>query len=341
MIKEATAPYSKLDGKVRCELCPRSCILSEGQVGFCGVRKNVGGKIYSLNYGLVTSMAVDPIEKKPLFHFWPGEDAFSISTMGCNLGCLFCQNWQIARAKPGEIYVEEYSPEYIVELAKRYNTKIIAYTYNEPIIWYEFVLDTAKIAKREGLYNVLVTNGYITIDALKELAPFIDAANVDVKAFTKDFYSKICMVRDFKPILDAIVYMKEHGVHVEITNLKLPGLNDSEEETRKLSEWILDNLGPDVPLHITRFYPHYKMLHLDPTPVKTLVKSRKVALETGLNYIYTGNVPGDPGENTYCPKCGEELIVRYGFHIVKYNLSKGKTCPKCGNKIPIVGRYGK
>lgn len=339
MLKEAIAPYKKTDNIIECRLCPRYCKMRPGQIGACRVRKNVEGKLFSLNYGMVTSMAIDPIEKKPLNHFWPGAPIFSISTFGCNFYCQFCQNWQISQAGPGEVPSREYTPEEIIKIAKKYKTNLIAYTYNEPIIWFEFVLDTAKLAKKEGMYNVLVTNGYITIEALEILAPYIDAANVDIKAFSDDFYRKLVFVPSVQPVLEATKYMKQHGIHVETTNLKIPGYNDNVEETREMARWIVEELGPDTPLHISRFHPDYKLRNVSSTSLQLLRESRRVAMKEGLKYVFTGNVLGDPGEHTYCPSCGKIVIKRYGFSIEEWNITDDNKCKFCGAKIDIVGKY--
>jgi pyruvate formate lyase activating enzyme len=283
-------------------------------------------------------MAADPIEKKPLYHFWPGSDAFSIATPGCNFSCLHCQNWEISQANVEDIPHEELSPEKVVELAKRYGCKGIAYTYTEPSINFEFNHDTAKLAHKEGLYNVYVTNGYSSIGAWEELRPYLDAANVDVKAFTDDFYRRICGVPKIKPVLETCEWMAKHGIHLEVTYLVIPKENDSSEEIHKFCEWVANKLGPKVPTHFSRFYPQYRMTDHPPTPVETLEQAFKIAKDAGLNYVYIGNVPGHAGDNTYCPKCGELLIERYGFTISSYNL-KDKKCPKCGREINLVGEY--
>ncbi len=343
MIREAFAPHKKLDGnKIRCDLCPRHCVIPPGRRGFCKTRENRDGKLYTLIYGSLTALAVDPIEKKPLYNFWPGALAFSISTVGCSFACKFCQNWSISQVTIEEARgrIEEYSPEEIVALAKKYDCETIAYTYNEPIIWFEFVYDTAKLAHKEGVKNILVTNGYITLEALEELVPYIDAANIDIKAFSDKFYKELCSVPSFKPVLEATKYMKEKGVHVECTNLIIPGYNDNFDEIRQLARWVFEELGPDTPLHFSRFYPHYKMIYVSPTPISTLVKAREIAMkEIGLHYVYIGNVPGHEGEYTYCPECGYPVVKRLGFDITEWNLTEDMKCKKCGTKIAIKGEY--
>ena len=328
-------------GKVRCRLCPLNCIINEGHRGSCRVRKNIGGKLYTLNYGKVSSIASDPVEKKPLFHFWPGSCAFSISTVGCNMHCKHCQNWEISQADESFPYLQDATPESIVRLAKRYGCESIAYTYNEPVIWYEFVLETAKLAKEEGIYNLMITNGYINEEPFRELAPYIDAMNIDIKAFDDRFYMKIAGVPSGEPSRrTAVIAKKDYGIHVELTYLIIPTLNDREEEIRAFARWVVENLGDDTPVHFSRFFPHYKLLSLPPTPVETVERAYRIAREEGLKFVYVGNIPGHEGENTYCPKCGKPLIVRWGFEITEYHIKDGK-CEYCGEPIPVVGTYRK
>ena len=326
------------EGKVQCILCPRYCIILPGKLGFCKARKNIDGKLYTLVYGSIVSMAVDPIEKKPLYHFWPGSNVFSIAVPGCNFSCLHCQNWTISQVGVEDIHYEDLSPERLIELTKHYNCKGIAHTYTEPAIATEYAIDVGKLAHHEDLYNVYVTNGYMTPEALQELGPYLDAANVDVKAFNDDFYRKICGVSSINPVLETCEWMVEHGTHLEVTYLVIPRENDSSEEIRKFCKWVFEKLGPEVPTHFSRFYPHYKMTDRSQTPVETLERAVKIAKEEGLHYVYIGNVPGHEFDNTHCPKCGELLIERYGFSVTRYEL-KDKQCPKCGTKINIVGEY--
>lgn len=338
VVKEAVM-YERLPkGVIKCKVCPRMCYIKPGGRGFCKVRVNKEGKLYLLTYAAVTAMNVDPVEKKPLFHFWPGSTTFSISSISCSFTCPWCQNWHIAQAEPGEVSTEETTAEEVVKLAKRYGCRSISYTYNEPTIWYEFVLDSAKLAKREGVLNVLVTNGYIAPEALEGLSPYVDAANVDVKSFNKQFYYRYCKA-DLDDVLKATELMVEKGIHVEVTNLIIPGLNDDLKEIEKMAEWALKMLGADAPIHFSQFYPMYKMAHIKATPVSTLIKAAEIAKKVGLRYVYVGNVPGHEGENTYCPACHEELVGRWGFHITKWNLTDDARCPKCGESIPIKGRY--
>ncbi len=338
-MKEAKYYKTLGENKVKCLLCPRECTIENGTYGACLTRKNVDGKLYSVVYGKISSMAIDPIEKKPLFHFWPGSPTFSISTVGCNLKCMHCQNWTISQVSPDHLTLRELDPESVVRYALRYKCNSISYTYNEPLIWFEFVLDTAKEAKKEGIMNILVTNGFINEDPLKELLPYIDAANVDLKSINDEFYRKICKAdKAVEHVQRTIVMMKESKVHVEITNLIIPTENDKEDEIRKLSVWVLENVGETTPLHFTRFHPDYKLTFLPPTPIYTLERAREIAISEGLKYVYIGNVPGHSFENTYCPRCHSLLIGRYGFSIINWNLTEDNRCKNCGESIPIVGK---
>ncbi len=333
--------YKKLDeNKVQCQICPRKCIIPNGGRGFCQTKENRNGKLYTLIYGELTALACDPIEKKPLFHFYPGSITFSISTVGCSFKCPWCQNWEISQAKPGEIPTTHYKPQDIVNFAKKYECNSISYTYNEPIIWYDFVLDTAKLAKKNNLKNILVTNGYISMDALEELIKYIDAANVDVKAWSKQVYQKYCKA-ELEPVLATCEEMTRKGVHVEVTYLIIPEINDETEQFQKFTKWVKDKLGPETPIHFSRFYPHYKMTHIPPTPIQTLEKAWKTALNEGLYYVYIGNVPGHKAENTYCPNCGEQVITRFGFSITQHSITNNNKCSKCGQKIKIIGKITK
>lgn len=336
LLKEALF-YDRLEGgKVLCALCPRKCVLKDGQRGFCGVRENRGGTLYTLNYGLVSAFAVDPVEKKPLFHFYPGSPILSISTVGCNFECPWCQNYDISRGRPEDAGGESLSPEYIVDYAKRRSIPLIAYTYNEPLIWYEYVLDTSKLAKREGIANVLVTNGYVNLEPLAELLPFIDAANVDIKAFDPSVYARYPKGK-LESVLEAVVAMKSKGIHVETTYLLVPTVNDSDDQIRSMAKWHMDALGPDTPLHVSRFFPMYKFTHVSSTPIHSLEKAWQIAKDQGLRYVYVGNLPGNKGEHTYCPSCGALLIERFGFQILSWKLDRENKCSECGEKIPIRG----
>jgi len=333
-IKEAMF-YEKLEeNMVHCYLCSHHCRISEGKRGICGVRENIDGTLYSLVYGKLIASAIDPIEKKPLFHFLPGSSAYSIATVGCNFSCLNCQNYDISQMpKPKRpIYGDEVAPEEVVKMAKRHKCKSIAYTYTEPTIFFEYAYDIAKLAKKEGIRNVFVSNGYITEEALRVIAPFLDANNIDLKSFSDEFYRKVCGAR-LEPILNAIRLHKELGIWVEITTLVIPSLNDSEENFRKIAEFI-KNLDENIPWHVSRFYPAYKLHDQPPTPVETLSRARKIGLEVGLKHIYQGNVPGE-GENTFCPNCGRVLIERYSYEVTQ-NSVKDSKCPYCDTKVSGV-----
>nr|QNO54980.1 GTP 3',8-cyclase [Methanosarcinales archaeon ANME-1 ERB7] len=326
--------YEKLEGNaVRCLLCPHQCKINESRRGICGVRENRGGVLYSLVYGKVIARGIDPIEKKPFFHFYPGSEAYSIATVGCNFRCKNCQNFEISQMpKEGEklIVGEDASPEEIVAAAKQYGCRSIAYTYTEPTIFFEFAYDTARLAHKEGIGNTFITNGHITEEAIRTLVPYLDAVNVDLKGLSEDLYQKICGGH-LKPVQDAIKLYKSLGVWVEVTTLVIPTLNDFEEEFRGIAEFI-KSVGVDIPWHISQFYPTYKLTHLPPTPVTTLREARGIGLDVGLRYVYEGNVPGEGGENTYCYQCGELLIRRYGFQILE-NKIQDSRCPSCGARI--------
>jgi pyruvate formate lyase activating enzyme len=338
MIREAMF-YDKLEAdKVQCGLCAHRCKILPGKRGFCGVRENRGGHLYSLIYGTVSSEAVDPIEKKPLYHFYPGSYAYSVGTIGCNFRCKYCQNWAISQATIENSYTCDISPEELIERAIMSGSRAVAWTYNEPTIWHEYAYESAKLAKDVGLATVYVTNGYMTPEALRHIAPWLDAANIDIKAFTEEFYKEIASAK-LAPVLESAILAKELGIHVEITTLLIPKYNDSPDELRELSKWIYKNLGPDTPLHFTRFYPQYKMQNLYPTPLETLVAAHKIASEEGMKYVYVGNVEGHNFNSTFCPKCGKLLISRSSFMIEKYEITPEKTCPRCGEKIPIIGTY--
>lgn len=315
-------------GSVECSLCPHRCAIAPGRSGLCRVRKNVDGALYSTNYGRVSSLNMDPIEKKPLYHFYPGSPIFSVGSFGCNFRCKFCQNWQIAQVS--EVPTEFIPAEELVKIAKSQPGNIgIAYTYNEPTIWYEYVIECAELAKKEGLKNVLVTNGFIELKPLEQLLPYVDAMNIDVKAYTEDFYKSIAAGS-----LSAVKRTVERALescHVEITMLLIPGLNDEDEEIEALSRW-LSELSRDIPLHLTRYFPQYRM-NRPPTPVDTLKRARDIARRY-LNYVYTGNVADEEGSSTHCPRCGEVLIRRYGYR-VEVGIT-GSKCPKCGSEIAVV-----
>jgi len=321
--------YEKLDeGRVQCHLCPKECIISPGKRGFCRARENREGKLFATYYGRVSSVAMDPIEKKPLFHFYPGHDILSLGNVGCNFACLYCQNWQISQA---DAPTQPLNPESAVALASRYNSMGIAYTYAEPMVWFEYVLDTAKLAHDDGLKNVLVTNGYINEEPLRQLLPFIDAMNIDLKSIRENFYEELCK-GSLSPVLRTLEIAKEH-CHIEVTNLIIPTLNDSEEDIHDLVRWVAENLGEDTPLHFSRYFPQYKM-KIPPTPVETLLRAREIGKEY-LNYVYLGNVLVEGGEDTICPSCGAVVVRRVGYTVDTSGL-EGNKCKACGYALPIV-----
>ncbi len=319
--------------KVRCELCPTECVLGEYEVGGCKVRINKGGVLYSLVYGKPCAVAIDPIEKKPFFHFLPGSRAFSIATAGCVLGCKFCQNWQISQARPEEVDYQDLPPADVVRGAIFYGCRVITYTYTEPTVFYEYMYDTAVIAKKAGIRNTMHTCGYINEKPLRELAKYMDAADVDLKAFTEDFYARICGGR-LRPVLNTLTILREEGVWLEITNLVIPTLNDDMKKLREMCVWIRDNLGPDIPLHFSRFFPNYKLKNLPPTPLETLLRARETALDAGLRFVYIGNIRTE-AEHTYCPSCKRRLIEREGYFVRENNIINGR-CRFCRTSVPGV-----
>jgi len=319
-------------GKILCTLCPRLCRVGEGQSGFCYIRKNIGGKLYSLGYGTSTGFAIDPIEKKPLNHFMPGSRILSFGTAGCNLGCRFCQNWSISKAKFDESQSLRTTPKQVVHLAQQRRVSSIAFTYNDPIIWGEFVIDTSRHAHEQGLKTVMVTAGYVAPEARAEIFRCIDAANVDLKAFSDTFYHKLTFAH-LVPVLETLRWLKkETEVWLEITNLLIPGENDNTEETRRLCAWILANLGDSVPLHFTAFHPDFRMMDRARTPAATLKQARQIATAMGLKFVYLGNVFDVEGQTTYCPRCQRALIRRAWHDIAECRL-QGNLCP-CGQDIP-------
>ncbi|HMK35391.1 MAG TPA: AmmeMemoRadiSam system radical SAM enzyme [Desulfomonilaceae bacterium] len=335
-MKEALL-YDKLDsGEVDCRLCRHRCKIKEGKKGLCSVRQNKEGILYTLVYDKVVSANLDPIEKKPLFHFAPGTRSFSIATVGCNFFCSFCQNYSISQMPrdKGRIVGEDYHPADIVAMAMESDCRSISYTYTEPTIYYELARDTMVEAQKKGLLNVFVTNGYMTRDMLDDCKGLMDAANVDLKAFNDRFYSQYCKAKR-AGVMDSLVYMKQLGIWLEVTTLLIPSLNDKPEEIKDMAEFIRDELGPETPWHVSRFYPQYKEQTLPPTDVQELRNVRRIGLEAGLHYVYIGNVPHDPGEKTYCPGCASVLIDRVGYSIGKYALKDG-MCPKCGFRLDGV-----
>ncbi|MFO8073730.1 MAG: AmmeMemoRadiSam system radical SAM enzyme [Polyangia bacterium] len=320
--------------RVECQLCPNRCVIADRERGTCGVRENKDGKLHTLVYGNPCSLNNDPIEKKPLFHFRPGSKAFSLATAGCNIECRFCQNWQISQFRPEQVPSREVMPAEIVRHAERLGSKAIAFTYSEPVIFYEYMKGICLAAKGSGIGRVMISNGYIEPKPMKELLPHLDAVKVDFKAFSESFYRDLCSAH-LRPVLDTLVRIKEHGTWLEMVMLVIPTMNDSPAELKAMSRWIVQKLGPDVPIHFTRFHPMYKLKNLPPTPVTTLERAREIALEAGLHFAYAGNVPGHPGENTLCPECGKTLIERDGYRIRNNGLENGR-CPSCKTPIPGV-----
>ncbi|MCX8189305.1 MAG: AmmeMemoRadiSam system radical SAM enzyme [Nitrososphaeria archaeon] len=339
-MQEATL-YKKIEGnRIQCLACPRYCKLSEGQVGFCGVRKNIRGKLVLLVYGKPIAVHMDPIEKKPFSHFMPGSQVLSIGTVGCDWACQYCQNYDISQRRA--VDGVDLMPERLVKLALEYDADGIAYTYNEPTIFIEYARDSGVLARKKGLFNVFVSNGYASPESVKLMLDFLDAITVDFKGNgEKRFLQKYAMVVDPEPIFQTLLVLKENNIHIEITDLIIPKVGDDIEAAKRLCRWILDNLGEDTPIHFLRFHPDYKMLNLPSTPLATLEAHYKVAKDLGLKYVYLGNVPGHPYESTYCPSCGRRVVGRYGFDITEWNLVEDNKCKFCGYKISIVGGLNK
>lgn len=334
-MKEAMFYEKHDDLKVTCTLCAHTCTIKDTRRGICGVRENRDGKLYSMVYGKLISKNIDPIEKKPLFHFYPASTSFSISTVGCNFRCRHCQNYDIAQYPKTHINVpgDDVTPERVVEEADKAGCKSISYTYTEPTIFYEFAYDCARLAHERGIKNVFVSNGYTGTEAAKEIIPYLDGNNIDLKG-DDQFYRKICGAR-LQPVRDTIKLMKESGVWVEVTTLIIPSYNDSDEILGGIIEFI-KSVDPAIPWHVTQFYPTYEILDQPRTPVETLRHAREMGLKAGLKYVYEGNVPGEGGENTYCPACGELLIERFGYNTV--NKTKNGSCFNCSSKIDGIWR---
>ncbi len=336
-LKQAVLWESAGDGKVRCRLCSFRCAIAEGQVGHCAVRKNVGGTLYSLNYDKVCAANPDPIEKKPLFHFQPGTQSFSVATMGCNFQCVFCQNWQISQAalEDGRINGRAIAPEQVVAAAIGSGCRSIAYTYTEPTVFMELCHDCGQLAKEQGLANVFVSNGYMTREAIDFAADWLDGINVDLKAFSEDYYTRLCQAR-LQPVLDTIAYIaQETEIWMEVTTLLVPGENDSEDELKQLAGFLVRKAGPDTPWHISRFHPQYEYLDAQATPLESLQRAERIGKEAGLRYVYLGNVPGSRSECTFCYECGRVLIERTGYRI-HANAIENSQCPDCGAAIAGV-----
>jgi pyruvate formate lyase activating enzyme len=323
--------------KVKCCLCARRCVIGDGGTGFCLVRKNVGGRLFSLVYAKAISACIDPIEKKPLSHFNPGSSVISIATSGCNFRCQFCDNWMISQE--GEMAGRDFPPEEVVKAVRDNGCQGISYTYTEPTIFFEYAYDTAKLAHQLGFFNSFVTNGYMTPEAVKTIAPYLDAATVDFKGGgDPEFYRAFSAVPSVEPIYEALKEMRGSGIHVEVTNLVVPKIGDSMERIKELAAWIRDVLGKETPFHLLRFHPDYKMTTTSSTSIETLEKAYATAKGEGLEYVYIGNVPGHACESTYCPNCNELLVKRYSFEIARWNLTKDMRCPVCGHAIPIKGK---
>lgn len=328
--------YQKIDHKnVHCQACAHRCIIAPNKRGFCGVRENQNGKLYSLVYGKACAVNIDPIEKKPFFHWLPGSYSLSIATVGCNFRCLHCQNAEISQS-PKEIekiFGENWPPEKIVDEALRNKVPSISYTYTEPTIFVEYALETMKLAKKKGLRNNWVTNGYMTEETLKLVGPYLDAANVDLKFFQDDLYQKICGGK-LQPVLDSLKWLKKHKIWVEVTTLVIPGYTDQGTQFEDIAKFIKNELGTDTPWHISRFYPAYKMANVSPTSPEVIHRAADIGKKINLKYVYTGNLPGDKGENTYCPTCGELVIQRLGYEIERFD--KNGKCQKCQTEIVLI-----
>ncbi len=337
LIRRERSPWfrSLERNEIECTLCPKACRIRPGRRGACRVRENRNGSGYTLVYGNPALVQLDPVERKPFFHVLPGTRALSVSTAGCPLECAFCEVWDMALVSPEDLHAYDLPPEDVIEHARGMDARSISYAFGEPVAFYEYMHDTAALARREGLLNLVHTSGYINFEPLAELADKLDAVNIDLKSFEPEFYREFCG-GELEPVLDCLRHFKTKGVHIEITNLVIPTLNDDMSAIRELAQWIHDELGPDVPLHFGRFYPLYKLANLPPTPVSTLDQARATAHEVGLNHVYVARVTGHDGENTYCPACGEVVIRRLGF-VVEETRLEGGSCAACGAHIP--GRW--
>lgn len=337
--KEAFLYERLAQDRVRCNLCSHHCIISDGKSGVCRVRKNIGGTLFSLVYGRAISLNVDPVEKKPLYHFYPGSAAYSIATLGCNFHCQWCQNWQISQAADEQDLItgREIAPNQIVALALETGSRSIAYTYTEPTIFFEYTFDTARLSHQAGLANIYVTNGYMSQEMLEMFDPYLDAANVDLKAFREKTYHHY-VGAGLQPILDNMKLMKKLGIWLEVTTLVIPGINDNPSELRDAAQFVAQELGPETPWHISRFYPAYKMTNIPPTPLATLQQAKQIGLEEGLKFVYLGNVSIEGSNDTFCPNCGRALIQRYGLGVI-FNRIKVDQCPACGEPIAGIGLH--
>ncbi|HFE67325.1 MAG TPA: AmmeMemoRadiSam system radical SAM enzyme [Chloroflexi bacterium] len=318
------------DGRIQCDLCPRYCKLQNGQRGMCFVRMAQDDQIVLTTYGRSSGFCVDPIEKKPLNHFLPGSAVLSFGTAGCNLACKFCQNWDISKSREFDTLADQASPETIARAAEELNCRSVAFTYNDPVIFMEYAIDVAKVCREKGIKTVAVTAGYMTDEPRREFYKYVDAANVDLKGFTEEFYKKLC-AGELQPVLDTLLYLKhETNVWFEITNLIIPGWNDSAEEIEAMTRWVVKELGPDVPLHFSAFHPDYKMMDVPPTPPETLRRARRIALRNGVRYAYTGNIHDREGDTTFCHNCGQPVIVRDWYNLIEWHLTEDGRCQQCG-----------
>jgi pyruvate formate lyase activating enzyme len=333
------------DGRIQCDLCPRACRLHEGQRGLCFVRARERGAIVLTTYGRSSGFCVDPVEKKPLNHFLPGSSVLSFGTAGCNLACRFCQNWEISTSRTVDASADQASPAQVAEEAQRLGCRSVAFTYNDPIIFHEYAIDVAAACRDRGIRTIAVTNGYVNPAPRAEFYAAVDAANIDLKAFTEDFYQRICSA-SLEPVLDTLRYVaNETDVWLEVTTLLIPGLNDRDEEVHRLTRWVVDELGPDVPLHFTAFFPTHRLLDRPPTPLVTLKRACTIARSNGARFVYTGNVRDAEGATTSCPGCASAVIVRDGYRISTYRLDDAGRCERCGTRLPGVfagpaGRWG-
>ncbi|UCE80899.1 MAG: AmmeMemoRadiSam system radical SAM enzyme [Methanobacteriota archaeon] len=326
--------YEQEGSKVRCLLCPHRCLIDEGKHGICGVREHRNGKLYSIIFGLASSIQPDPIEKKPLFHFMPGTTSISLGSVGCNLSCRHCQNYSISRASPSDVRLTSVSPDDVVRFAKETNALSVSWTYNEPIIWHEFTTATSAVVHDAGLKTNYVTNGYISEDPLRELKGVIDAMNIDVKSFRDEFYRRTCG-GSLAPVLRTCELSSEMGIHVELTYLVIPGFNDSVKEIEEFSSWVHDSMHSSVPVHFSAFHPDHRMTDVPRTPIKTMLSAHNIAKKAGLDFVYIGNVPAGDKDNTYCPRCGTLAIRREGFAVTSLELNDNR-CTKCGKSLNIV-----
>ncbi|MDR0609881.1 MAG: AmmeMemoRadiSam system radical SAM enzyme [Planctomycetaceae bacterium] len=316
-----------------CNICPRSCAIEEGQLGFCGIRTCRNGSIVLLSYGRTTGLAVDPIEKKPLNHFYPGSQVLSFGSIGCNFNCRFCQNWTTARSRDLSLLQTAATPEQIVEQAQRFQCRSVAFTYNEPVIWLEYALDVARLCRRAGIKTVAVSNGFISEEKREEFFDLMDAANIDLKSFSGEFYSTYCQSR-LEPVLETLRYLARRSrTWLEVTTLLIPTLNDSATELELLSQWLVHNLGVETPIHFSAFHPAYRMTMLSPTPVQTLFLAREIAISAGLRFVYTGNIDDPAGQTTYCPQCRQAVISRQRYRVDEYNIDNESCCRFCGQTI--------